>query len=405
MLGRWASERVRAGHRGEPRAARRPLRRVEGARAPIHDAGLGRARRGAAPRRPATSTRTTGATWFRSTAFGDDKDRVVIRSNGKPTYFAADIGYVTEKFSRGFDELIYIWGADHHGTVARQPTPPQALGYDRRRSPHAAHRLGALRPRRRGDPDEQAVRRVHHARRAARRGRGRRRRAGSSARGPTRRASTSTSSSRRSRATRTPSTTCSTPMPARPRSCATPPRTASRPDATAQVSCSSTRRSRPWSAISSTSPTRWPPPRSAARRTRCRATPTSWPAAFSAVLPRLQGAHRWTRRSRRRGLALVDATRSRAGQRPRPAGDLRPRHPCSPRQPFAASHRPPQQLLARGVDDEDLVVRRPRRTSAGKGKRADHGLGRPAANSPRRPACPRPARQETANVVVRARWR
>ena len=62
-----------------------------------------------------------GAIWFRSTAFGDDKDRVIIRSNGEPTYFAADIGYVTEKFSRGFDHLIYIWGADHHGTVARAP--------------------------------------------------------------------------------------------------------------------------------------------------------------------------------------------------------------------------------------------------------------------------------------------
>ena len=63
-----------------------------------------------------------GATWFRSTAFGDDKDRVIVRSNGKPTYFASDIGYVTEKFDRGFDELIYIWGADHHGTVARVGT-------------------------------------------------------------------------------------------------------------------------------------------------------------------------------------------------------------------------------------------------------------------------------------------
>ncbi|HEY7827766.1 MAG TPA: arginine--tRNA ligase, partial [Candidatus Limnocylindrales bacterium] len=57
-----------------------------------------------------------GATWFRSTSFGDDKDRVILRSNGEPTYFASDIGYVTEKFSRGFEELIYIWGADHHGT-------------------------------------------------------------------------------------------------------------------------------------------------------------------------------------------------------------------------------------------------------------------------------------------------
>ena len=72
-----------------------------------------------------------GALWFRSTAFGDDKDRVVIRSNGEPTYFAADIGYVTEKFSRGFDHLIYIWGSDHHGTVARVRNAAEAMGYDR----------------------------------------------------------------------------------------------------------------------------------------------------------------------------------------------------------------------------------------------------------------------------------
>ena len=71
-----------------------------------------------------------GALWFRSTAFGDDKDRVIIRSDGRPTYFAADIGYVTEKFSRGFDHLIYVWGADHHGTVARVRNAAQAMGYD-----------------------------------------------------------------------------------------------------------------------------------------------------------------------------------------------------------------------------------------------------------------------------------
>jgi len=58
------------------------------------------------------------------------KDRVVIRSNGEPTYFAADLGYVTEKFSRGFDHLIYIWGVDHHGTVARVRNAAQAMGYD-----------------------------------------------------------------------------------------------------------------------------------------------------------------------------------------------------------------------------------------------------------------------------------
>jgi arginyl-tRNA synthetase len=71
-----------------------------------------------------------GAVWFRSTEFGDDKDRVIYRSNGEPTYFAADIGYLTEKFSRGFDHLIYIWGADHHGTVARVRNAAKAMGYD-----------------------------------------------------------------------------------------------------------------------------------------------------------------------------------------------------------------------------------------------------------------------------------
>ena len=70
-----------------------------------------------------------GALWFRSTDFGDDKDRVIIRSDGRPTYFAADIGYVTEKFSRGFEHLIYIWGADHHGTVARVRNAAEAMGY------------------------------------------------------------------------------------------------------------------------------------------------------------------------------------------------------------------------------------------------------------------------------------
>ena len=72
-----------------------------------------------------------GALWFRSTAFGDDKDRVVRKSNGDWTYFGSDVGYVVEKFSRGFDRLIYIWGADHHGTVARLRNAATAMGYDR----------------------------------------------------------------------------------------------------------------------------------------------------------------------------------------------------------------------------------------------------------------------------------
>jgi arginyl-tRNA synthetase len=71
-----------------------------------------------------------GATWFRSTAFGDDKDRVAIRSDGTHTYFGADIAYVLDKFSRGFDHLIYVWGADHHGNVARVKGAATTLGFD-----------------------------------------------------------------------------------------------------------------------------------------------------------------------------------------------------------------------------------------------------------------------------------
>ena len=75
-----------------------------------------------------------GALWFRSTSFGDDKDRVIFRSNGEPTYFAKDIGYLVHKFERGFDELVYLWGADHHGTVARLKNAAEALGFSRDRA-------------------------------------------------------------------------------------------------------------------------------------------------------------------------------------------------------------------------------------------------------------------------------
>ncbi len=71
-----------------------------------------------------------GATWFRSTTFGDDKDRVVLRSDGRPTYFAADIGYLAEKFSRGYDHIIYVWGIDHHGYIARTRGAAAGLGID-----------------------------------------------------------------------------------------------------------------------------------------------------------------------------------------------------------------------------------------------------------------------------------
>ena len=70
-----------------------------------------------------------GAAWFKSTEFGDDKDRVVVKSDGQKTYFGSDIAYHKEKLDRGFDKLIDIWGADHHGEVARTKGALEALGY------------------------------------------------------------------------------------------------------------------------------------------------------------------------------------------------------------------------------------------------------------------------------------
>jgi arginyl-tRNA synthetase len=69
--------------------------------------------------------------WFKTTDFGDEKDRVVIRKNGEPTYFAADIAYHRNKFSRGYEMIIDIWGADHHGYMPRMWAGVQALGYDK----------------------------------------------------------------------------------------------------------------------------------------------------------------------------------------------------------------------------------------------------------------------------------
>lgn len=71
-----------------------------------------------------------GALWLKSTLFGDEKDEVVIRANGLPTYFAADIAYHKDKFERGFDWVINVWGADHHGHVARMKGAMEAIGYD-----------------------------------------------------------------------------------------------------------------------------------------------------------------------------------------------------------------------------------------------------------------------------------
>jgi arginyl-tRNA synthetase len=71
-----------------------------------------------------------GAQWFRSTAYGDDKDRPIVKSDGELTYFATDIAYHRNKFERGFDRVINVWGADHHGYVGRLKAAVQALGRD-----------------------------------------------------------------------------------------------------------------------------------------------------------------------------------------------------------------------------------------------------------------------------------
>jgi len=70
-----------------------------------------------------------GAVWFRSTAFGDDKDRVLRKADGSHTYFAADVAYHAHKYDRGFDLVIDIWGADHHGYVKRMESAVAALGH------------------------------------------------------------------------------------------------------------------------------------------------------------------------------------------------------------------------------------------------------------------------------------
>lgn len=70
------------------------------------------------------------ALWLASTNYGDDKDRVIIRDNGEPTYLAADIAYHRNKFERGYKQIINIWGADHHGYIARVKASMEALGYN-----------------------------------------------------------------------------------------------------------------------------------------------------------------------------------------------------------------------------------------------------------------------------------
>ena len=104
-----------------------------------------------------------GALWFNSTTLGDDKDNVVVRSTGEPTYFASDIAYHYNKFiRRGFDGVINIWGADHQGHVPRMKSAVAALGIDPDRLTVLISQMVTPQARRRVGPRLQARRRVRH---------------------------------------------------------------------------------------------------------------------------------------------------------------------------------------------------------------------------------------------------
>ena len=130
-VGRWASEQVRAGIEAslEHLGCHFDVWRSEST---LHNDGwVGKA----IDRLRAAGDvyEEDGAVVFRSTKYGDDKDRVILRStdDAAPTYFAADIGYLLEKFSRGYQRIVFIWGEDHHGYVARVKAAAQSLGFDR----------------------------------------------------------------------------------------------------------------------------------------------------------------------------------------------------------------------------------------------------------------------------------
>ena len=130
-VGRWASEQVRAGIEAslEHLGCHFDVWRSEST---LHNDGWV-AKAVDRLRAAGDVYEEDGAVVFRSTRYGDDKDRVILRStdDAAPTYFAADIGYLVEKFSRGYERIVFIWGEDHHGYVARVKAAAQSLGFDR----------------------------------------------------------------------------------------------------------------------------------------------------------------------------------------------------------------------------------------------------------------------------------
>ena len=117
------------GSRADAGALRRPLRHLVLRAQPLRQ-GRGRRRRSAELEKRGHTYRHEDALWLRTTDFGDDKDRVLIRSNGEATYLTPDIAYHWDKLQRGFERLIDVLGADHHGYVARVRAAIEALGAD-----------------------------------------------------------------------------------------------------------------------------------------------------------------------------------------------------------------------------------------------------------------------------------
>ncbi|MEA2506709.1 MAG: arginyl-tRNA synthetase [Actinomycetota bacterium] len=122
MLDEIRSSLDRFGTRFDVWFSERTLTEAGGVEAGIHEL----VRRGVTEERD-------GALWFLSSRFGDDKDRVLVRSDGRPTYLASDVAYMVDKIGRGFDRLIYLLGSDHHGTISRLQALADALDFGRDR--------------------------------------------------------------------------------------------------------------------------------------------------------------------------------------------------------------------------------------------------------------------------------
>ena len=249
--------------------------------ASLHDIGRGRARHRPAARAQGHIYEADGAVWLRTTDFGDDKDRVVIKSDGDPAYFSGDLAYYLDKRERGFDRCIYH--ARRRPPRLRRPAAWRCAPLRRhpRREPRDPHRpAGQPGQGRRAGADEQARRHRHHARRPRRGGRRRRR---ALLAGPLER---STPARHRPR----PAARADQRQPgllravrARPasrRCCATPPSSASQRGDGVDAALLTHERESDLLRRSGSSRASWRAPPSCASRTGSRATSRSWPARY-----------------------------------------------------------------------------------------------------------------------------